>query len=244
MTDSPLAPGWTDTDTDVFARFGDALVPRRDEQIATVCDLLGDLPLPYVLDLCCGEGRLAEEYLRRTPPGRVMLMDGSAEMLRRASDRLDALGGRHARLQAEIADPGWRTGERYGGVMTSLAVHHLDGPAKQALYADLHAMLVPGGAFVMADLVEPAGPAARRLAGDQWDRAVQQASRDLYGSDEAVTEFRQGWNYYRLPGPDPFDMPSSAAEHLDWLRAAGFTEVDVAWMYAGHAIFTARRPAG
>jgi tRNA (cmo5U34)-methyltransferase len=39
-------------------------------------------------------------------------------------------------------------------------------------------------------------------------------------------------------------MPSSAAEHLDWLRAAGFTEVDVAWMYAGHAIFTARRPAG
>jgi tRNA (cmo5U34)-methyltransferase len=244
MTDSPLAPGWTDSDTDVFARFGDALVPRRDEQIATVCDLLGDLPLPYVLDLCCGEGRLAEEYLRRTPRGRVMLMDGSAEMLRRASDRLDALGGRHAQLQAEIADPGWRRGERYGGVMTSLAVHHLDGPAKQALYADLLAMLVPGGAFVMADLVEPAGPAARRLAGDQWDRAVQQASRSRYGSDEAVTEFRQGWNYYRLPGPDPVDMPSSAAEHLDWLRAAGFTEVDVAWMYAGHAIFTARRPAG
>jgi tRNA (cmo5U34)-methyltransferase len=244
MTDSPLAPGWTDSDTDVFARFGDALVPRRDEQIATVCDLLGDLPLSYVLDLCCGEGRLAEEYLRRTPHGRVMLMDGSAEMLRRASDRLDALGGRHAQLQAEIADPGWRTGERYGGVMTSLAVHHLDGPAKQALYADLLAMLVPGGAFVMADLVEPTGPAARRLAGDQWDRAVHQASHHLYGSDEAVTEFRQGWNYYRLPGPDPVDMPSSAAEHLDWLRAAGFTEVDVAWMYAGHAIFTARRPAG
>jgi tRNA (cmo5U34)-methyltransferase len=122
-----------------------------------------------------------------------MLMDGSAEMLRRASDRLDALSGRHAQLQAEIADPGWRTGEHFGGVMTSLAVHHLDSPAKQALYADLLAMLVPGGTFVMADLVEPAGPAARRL---------------------------------------------------DWLRAAGCTEVDAAWMYAGHAIFTARRPAG
>jgi tRNA (cmo5U34)-methyltransferase len=38
------------------------------------------------------------------------------------------------------------------------------------------------------------------------------------------------------------DRPSSAAEHLDWLREAGFAEVDVAWMYAGHAIFTARRP--
>jgi len=245
MTESPLAQGWTDTDTDAFARYGDALVPRREEQIAAVCDLLGDLPVPYVLDLCCGVGRLSQEYLRRSPGSRVMLMDGSAEMLSKAGHRLSEFGGRHAQVQADIADRGWRTGESYGGVMTSLAVHHLDGPGKQDLYRDIHDLLVPGGAFVMADLVEPAGPAARQLAGDQWDRAVQQASRDLFGSDEAVAAFREsGWNYYRLPGPDPFDLPSSAAEHLDWLRAAAFTEVDVAWMYAGHAIFTARRAAG
>lgn len=69
------------------------------------------------------------------------------------------------------------------------------------------------------------------------------ASRDLYGSDDALTAFRNhGWNYYRLPGPDDMDMPSSAAEHLDWLREAGFAEADVAWMLAGHAIFFARRP--
>ena len=244
MTESPLAQGWTDTDTDAFARYGDALVPRREEQIATVCDLLGDLPVPYVLDLCCGEGRLSQEYLRRTPGARVMLMDGSAEMLSKAGQRLAEFGGRHAQVQADIADRGWRTGESYGGVMTSLAVHHLDGPGKQDLYRDIYDLLVPGGAFVMADLVEPAGPAARRLAGDQWDRAVQHASQVLFGGDEAVAAFRASdWNYYRLPGPDPFDLPSSAAEHLDWLRAAGFTEVDVAWMYAGHAIFTGRRAA-
>ena len=88
MTEPPLAQGWTDTDTDAFARYGDALVPRREEQIATVCDLLGDLPVPYVLDLCCGEGRLSQEYLRRSPEARVMLMDGSAEMLSRAGHRL------------------------------------------------------------------------------------------------------------------------------------------------------------
>jgi len=244
MTESPLAQGWTDTDTDAFARYGDALVPRREEQIATVCDLLSDLPVPYVLDLCCGEGRLSQEYLRRSPAARVMLMDGSAEMLSHAGRRLAEFGGRHAQVQADIADRGWRTGESYGGVMTSLAVHHLDGPGKQDLYRDIYDLLIPGGAFVMADLVEPAGAAARRLAGDQWDRAVQHASQVLFGGDEAVAAFRASeWNYYRLPGPDPFDVPSSAAEHLDWLRAAGFTEVDVAWMYAGHAIFTARRAA-
>jgi tRNA (cmo5U34)-methyltransferase len=112
------------------------------------------------------------------------------------------------------------------------------------LYRDIRDMLQPGGVFVMADLVEPAGPVARRLAAEQWDQAVRRASAELFGSDEAVTAFeRTEWNYYRQPGPDEFDRPSSVAEHVDWLREAGFTEVDMAWLFAGHAIFTARRPA-
>lgn len=235
---------WTVSDTEAFARYGDALVPRRAEQVAVVCDLLRDIPERHVLDLCCGEGLLAEEYLARTPDGRVTLLDGSAEMLGLAGQRLSRYGGRHAAIQAGIADRSWRAGARYGGVMTSLAVHHLDGPGKRDLYRDLLGMLAPGGVFVMADLVEPSGPAARRLAAEAWEQAVGTASQDLYGSDEALAAFRDlGWNYYRQPGPDDMDMPSSAAEHLDWLRAAGFAEADVAWMLAGHAIFFARRPA-
>jgi tRNA (cmo5U34)-methyltransferase len=196
-----------------------------------------------VLDLCCGEGLLSEEYLRRYPDARVVTLDGSAEMLALAARRLAPFGDRHAPVQADIGDREWRRGASYGGVMTSLAVHHLDGDGKRELYRDIRDMLRPGGVFVMADLVEPAGPAARRLAAEQWDRAVAQASAELFGGDEAVAAFeRTEWNYYRLPGPDEVDRPSSAAEHLDWLREAGFAEVDVAWMYAGHAIFTARRP--
>ncbi len=62
---------------------------------------------------------------------------------------------------------------------------------------------------------------------------------------EAAQMFRKAeWNYFRLPGPDEFDKPSSVAEHLSWLREAEFVGVDVVWMFAGHAIFTARRPAG
>jgi tRNA (cmo5U34)-methyltransferase len=233
---------WSLSDTEVFARYGDACVPRRPEQIAVVCDLLGDIPVPYVLDLCCGEGRLSEEYLRRSSQARVMLLDGSAEMLSMAAQRLAAFGDRHAQMQANIEDQDWRDGVSYGGVMTSLAVHHLDGPGKRLLYRDIHAMLEPGGVFVMADLVEPTGPITRTFAAEQWEQAVRRASQELYGGDEAAVVFKETeWNYYRLPGPNPVDHPSSVAEHLDWLREAGFTEVDVVWMYAGHAIFTAKR---
>ncbi|MFJ5726879.1 class I SAM-dependent methyltransferase [Streptomyces paradoxus] len=240
MTES--AETWELSDTEVFTKYGDVFVPRRREQIATVCDLLARIPDPHVLDLCCGEGRLSEEYLRRTPEGRVTLLDGSQEMLDLAAGRVAPLGDRHTLLRADIEDRDWRTGTTYGAVVTSLAVHHLDGAGKRALYDDIHAMLAPGGVFVMADLVEPAGATARTLAGDHWEQAVREGSQERFGGDEAAVAFEKSeWNYYRLTGPDPFDKPSSVAEHLDWLRAAGFAEVDVVWMYAGHAVFTARR---
>lgn len=238
---------WTLSDTEMFARYGDALVPRRAEQISTVCDLLTDIPVRRVLDLCCGEGLLAQEYLRRWPDGQVLLLDGSAEMLALAASRLGEASGQAEQLQADIADSGdrsWRAGRGYGAVMSSLAVHHLDGPGKRQLFRDVREMLAPGGAFVLADVIEPAGPVTRRLAGDHWDEAVARASREQFGGDEASRAFReQGWNYYRLSGPDPLDKPSSVAEQLDWLREAGFAEADVAWLYAGHAIFSARRLA-
>jgi tRNA (cmo5U34)-methyltransferase len=242
VTDTEAVAGWTLSDTEVFLKYGDACVPFRAEQASVVCDLLAQLPVSDVLDLCCGEGRLAEEYLRRHPDGRVTLLDGSAEMLAAAGRRLAPHGDRVTQVRAQIADTGWRRGVSYGGVMTSLAVHHLDGPGKQALYRDIRDMLVPGGVFVMIDLVEPTGPAARAQAAEQWEQAVARASAELFGGDEALEVFRRTeWNYFRQPGPDSFDMPSSVAEHLRWLPEAGFTEVDLVWMHAGHAIFTARR---
>lgn len=242
MTEAPDHETWRPSDTEVFTAYGNAFVPRRAEQIDTVCELLAGIPVPHVLDLCCGEGRLAEEYLRRSPGAQVTVLDGSPEMLEAAGRRLAPFGDRWAPVRADIGASGWREGVTYGGVMTSLAVHHLDGPDKRVLYRDVHAMLAPGGVFVMADLVEPTGSTARRIAGDHWERAVRQASRERFGGDEAAEAFEAaGWNYYRLPGPDPVDRPSSVAEHLDWLRETGFTEVDVVWMYAGHAVITGRR---
>lgn len=244
MTKASVSQTWEPSDTEVFTRYGDVFVPRRREQIEAVCDLLDGIPIPHVLDVCCGAGLLSEEYLRRADDTRVTIMDRSLEMLTIAEERLAPFAGRVSRLEADIEDAGWRTGTTYGGVMTSLAVHHLDAEGKRHFYRDVHAMLAPGGRFVMADLVEPTGATARKLAADHWARAVAVGSQERFGSDEASVAFdRAEWNYYLVEGPDPVDKPSSVIEHLDWLREAGFVEVDMAWMYAGHALFTATRKA-
>lgn len=238
------ADAWQLSDTEVFTKYGDAFVPRRREQIQAVCALLSNIPDHAVLDLCCGEGRLSEEFLSTDDQGRVTLLDGSAEMLALANERLRPYVGRFDQDQADIKDRSWRKPATYGAVMTSLAVHHLNEDEKQALYRDVHEMLIPGGCFVMADLVEPTSVDTRNLAGDHWHEAVSASSRTLFSSEEATEVFEQtDWNYFRLTEPDPLDKPSTVIDHIDWLRAAGFDEVDVPWVYAGHAIIFARRKA-
>ena len=43
-------------------------------------------------------------------------------------------------------------------VVSALAVHHVDGPAKAALFGRVAAALQPGGRFVLGDVVVPADP--------------------------------------------------------------------------------------
>lgn len=244
MTCESLPATWQCSDSELFIRFSDVFVPRREEQISAMCDLLNDLAAPRILDLCGGHGQLSEAYLRRKPDAHVTLLDRSPEMLASADQRLKAFRGRYELMLASIEERAWRKRSSYDAVMTSLAVHHLDAEGKRALYRDIREMLTPGGVFAMTDLVEAAGPGTRQLAADHWAEAVRRASLEQFGSDEAEKIFEQTeWNYYRLPHPDPVDKPSSIAEQLDWLREAGFANADVVWMYAGHAIFTATREA-
>ena len=50
------------------------------------------------------------------------------------------------------------------------------------------------------------------------------------------------WNLWRYPDPD-FDKPSTVADHLAWLQAAGFAGVGVFWALAGHAVYGGYRRA-
>ncbi len=46
---------------------------------------------------------------------------------------------------------------------------------------------------------------------------------------------------YRYPDVDDIDKPSRLLDQLKWLEQAGFADVDVFWMQAGHALFGGRK---
>jgi SAM-dependent methyltransferase len=233
--------GWTEADSRAFIDDGAIFVPSRDEQIATLVGLIpaaADEPFT-VVELGAGAGGLARAVLEAFPRCRYVALDGSGTM----RERLTATLGRHReRLEVaafDLAAARWRRAlpSPLRCVLASLVVHHLPGAGKRRLFGDLARRLEPGGALLLADIVEPTGPAAREAFARQWDDAARRQSLALTGGLQAFERFeRDGWNFYRGT-PDAHDQPSRLDEQLRWLREAGFATVDCFWMRAGHAVF-------
>lgn len=230
--------GWGEDDSRAFLAHGAAFVPDREAQIRTLCALIPDPRTPFdVLDLGCGEGLLSEAILESFPGATVHAFDGSPAMLEKARERLTPFRRRALAQPFDLASSDWRFPPFAAhAVVASLVIHHLDAEGKRQLFRDVHAILAPGGAFLIADLVEPASAVGHKYAADAWDSAVRQRSLALAGDLSAYERFaEEAWNYFRHP--DPADTPSTLVEQLDWLREAGFQRADVFWMKAGHAIF-------
>jgi tRNA (cmo5U34)-methyltransferase len=233
---------WDESDTAMFLRHADVFVPRRGEQLRVVCALLRDLPHPSVLELGCGDGALTETIARRWPDIAVTAVDASATMLSAARRRVEDVAARIQFVRADLRDLHWRTG-RYGAVVTSLAVHHLDDDAKQRLFGSVFNLLHPGGIYVQCDLIEPATDLTRRVAAQQWDDLVQEQAAAAPAGGAAADAFQETrWNTLRFP--DPVDQPAPVSAQFGWLAGAGFGGVDVCWAVAGHAVITATRGLG
>ena len=245
MQDENETPaGWQEKDSRLFVDYGRYFVPERETQIQIICDLIPPRPAPFpVLELCCGEGLLAAALLAQFPGATVHGYDGSPEMLQRARQTLAAHSDRFATQPFDLAARDWRQPPwPVHAVVSSLAIHHLDGPGKQALFQDVQQMLTPGGIFVVADLVQPTTELGREVAAKAWDAAVRRRALELDGNRDAFEAFQQQqWNMYRYPEANGVDKPSTLFDQLQWLAQAGLTGVDVHWMMAGHAIFSGRK---
>jgi tRNA (cmo5U34)-methyltransferase len=106
------------------------------------------------LDLGVGTGMTARGVLSVHPAAGVVGIDDSADMLAYARQALPAAADlRVARLEDPLLEG------PFDLVVSALAVHHLDGEGKADLFVRVARVLVPGGRFVLGDVVVPDDPA-------------------------------------------------------------------------------------
>jgi tRNA (cmo5U34)-methyltransferase len=129
-------------------------VPGYDELQEAIADAGAGTPAASVLDLGTGTGETLARVLARHPGATAVGVDESDALLAEAAARL---AGRSVELRvADLADP--LPAGPFDLVVSALAVHHLDGAHKAALFARVAGVLRPGGRFVLGDVVVPADP--------------------------------------------------------------------------------------
>ena len=222
-----------------------SLLLHREERFAVVLEALraGAGSRFRFLDLGAGTGSLSERILRRFPHARGTALDFDPVTLRIGRIGLGDLDGRLEWREADLRRPGWDaslSAPRYDAVVSSTALHWLDGRQLARLYRELAARLRPSGLFLDADglsfpkdhstLRRMARESARverrvraRLSGESWEGWWLAIERDPRFAGE-VDERRR-----RFPHAHTLTRTPDLAGHLERLRAAGFREAEVIW---------------
>jgi tRNA (cmo5U34)-methyltransferase len=165
------------------------------------------------LDLGSGDGRLVRLIREHHPEARGVGIDFSEPMLARAREL--CAGDPAIELRGhDLAEPLAEVGS-FDAVVSGLAIHHLEDQRRRALFAEVRDLLAPGGVFANLDVVEA-------------------------GSSEAHIRFQEAIG---LPEGDPADRPAALADQLDWLRDAGFEDVDCHFKWLELALLIATNPA-
>jgi tRNA (cmo5U34)-methyltransferase len=201
------------------------LIPPYDCFYDTAVEALGlaTTAPQRVLDLGAGTGLLSRKVAEAYPDAQLHLLDAAPAMLEQA---LDALGDRARIHIGDLADP--LPPGPFGAVVSSLAIHHLEDAGKRDLFARVHAVLAPGGVFVNAEQV--LGPTPRLDAAyAAWHK--QQSFALGCTQDEWDTSLERR----------AFDRSATVADQLEWLTAAGFSDVDCPFQDHLFAVLVARR---
>jgi len=203
---------WSDPDSVAryLARIG-GLEPRAAGE-AVLATLLPDSPRS-VLDLGCGDGRLAALVLDQRPGvEEVVAVDASPAMLGHARRRFG--GDRRVVVREWNLDVPLTPLGTFDVVIAGFSIHHLEDGRKKVLFGEIARQLSPDGLFANLEVVASATPELHRQFLDLIGRADN----------------------------DPEDRLASVEDQLRWMREAGLSQVDCLWRWRGFALLAGRAP--
>ena len=166
-----------------------------------------------VLDLGCGDGRLAALVLEaRSSVTQVLAVDRSLTMLDRARERFQS-EPRVTVNQWDLAEPIGPLGG-FDVIVSGFAIHHLESDRKRDLFSEVARQLRPDGLFANLEVVASATP-------------------ELHA--EFLTAIGRS-------ADDPEDRLVGVETQMGWMREAGLEQVDCLWRWRGFALLVGRPP--
>lgn len=201
-----------------------------------------NLPIRRFLDIGSGDGILSAVMLNSYPASEAVLVDFSPPMLEAASARLAAASTPPVLISADLLAEDWIARVAplapFDAIVSGFAIHHLPDARKQALYAEIHELLAPGGVFAHIEHVAPEAPWIRAAFDEGVVAGLVRHAREHDASSSAAEVAAA---YAQRP-----DQHANILAPLDlqcaWLREAGFIEVTAPFRWYELAVFGGYRP--
>jgi SAM-dependent methyltransferase len=221
MTMKPAINLWSSADHAAEYLGRAESVPHRTEGEAALLEFV-PRSTRRILDLGTGDGRLLalvkgelKERLRdeeNSPKIEAVAVDFSPAMLEAAARRFD--GDPYVTIKKHNLDYSLPDLGKFDAVVSCFAIHHLTHERKRELYAEIYALLDPGGVF--CNLEHVASPTARL-------------------HDEMLSHLDK-----TPETEDPSNKLLDVETQLQWLREIGFVDVDCHWKWKEFALLAGR----
>ncbi len=237
---------WQESDVAVaFTKDRRSGILGAQEQLATLLHLLPkreDAADLRVLDMGCGDGILLATVLTRWTQAQGVALDGSPTMLDLARQRFASYPtGQVQCVEKDFNEKDWHTAlpfDSYDAIISGFAIHHSEDDRKQEIYADIFALLRPGGVFVNTEHVASASPLGEELFEHAYAHSITLKRHELgLGGtfEEALKKI-----HTRLD--KSANRLTPVETQLQWLRAIGFKDVDCYWKHYELAVLAGYKP--
>jgi tRNA (cmo5U34)-methyltransferase len=184
-----------------------------------------DKTSPRVLDLGAGTGLYTYKLLDRYPQAEVTLVDFAANMLDIARQNFIDNPNIHF-VQDDYSSHDFAE-EKFDIIISALSIHHFEDDGKKKIYNKIYSLLNPDGEFLNAD----------QIAADSEGMNLKYCKI----LDEYVRANASDEDYEQLLKNIELDRRSPVSPQLEWLRAAGFAEVDCIFKYICFAVMYGKK---
>ena len=220
---------------EVFERFATTYDQARKLLIPCFDDLYGMVLnlIPFqasdsfsVLDLGAGTGLLSRIVADNFPSAELTLFDISEKMMEQAHKRF---APQIERFEFVVGD--YCRDDPFGSfnlVISAFSIHHLPDPAKKGLFKKIFAALEPDGLFINADQVQGSTPGIDHIYQELWFRQVRSGRIDEADFVAALERKKE-------------DRLTKLDDQLDWLREAGFADVNCWYKNLSFVVYSGRK---